>query len=57
MAAKKDVPEYLSAQIKKTAHSLRFFRTLDGSLCTFNGSKRETKFVIDKILKCSRWKG
>ena len=53
MAAKKDVPEYLSAQIKKTAHSLRFFRTLDGSLCTFNGSKRETKFVVDKILNAA----
>ena len=53
MAAKKDVPEYLSAQIKKTAHSLRFFRTLDGSLCTFNGSKRETKFLVDKILNAA----
>ena len=53
MAAKKDVPEYLSAQIKKTAHSLRFFRTLDGSLCTFNGSKRETKFIVDKILNAA----
>ena len=53
MAAKIDVPEYLSSQIKKSAHSLRFFRTLDGTLSTFNGSKRETKFVIDKILNAA----
>ncbi len=53
IAAKIDVPEYLSSQIKKSAHSLRFFRTLDGTLSTFNGSKRETKFVIDKILNAA----
>ena len=56
MAAKKDVPEY-SVSTTKTAHSLQFFRTLDGFKYTFNGSKREQKFMVDKILKCSRWKG
>ncbi len=53
MAAKIDVPEYLSTQIKKSAHSLRFFRTPDGTLSMFNGSKRETKLVIDKILNAA----
>ena len=53
IASKIDVPEYLTEQIKKSAHSLRFFRTLDGTLSTFNGSKKETKFVIDKILNAA----
>ena len=44
------VPEYLSIVIKKSAHSLRFFRTGNGCLAIFNGSKQETKFLIDKIL-------
>ena len=50
IAAKFDVPEFLSKQITKSSHSLRFFRVLDGTLSIFNGSKRETKMVIDKIL-------
>jgi len=50
MAAKKDVPYFLSSIIKKSSHSLRFFRSLDGTLAIFNGSKRENKLVIDKIL-------
>ena len=37
-------------KLQKSSHSLRFFRVLDGTLSVFNGSKRETKFVIDKIL-------
>ena len=44
------VPEFLSIIIKKSAHSLRFFRTGNGCLAIFNGSKHETKFLIDKIL-------
>lgn len=50
IAAKFDVPEFLSKQITKSSHSLRFFRVLDGTLSIFNGSKRENKLVIDKIL-------
>jgi len=50
ISAKFDVPEFLSKQITKSSHSLRFFRVLDGTLSVFNGSKRESKFVIDKIL-------
>ncbi|PPR25649.1 MAG: hypothetical protein CFH34_01339 [Alphaproteobacteria bacterium MarineAlpha9_Bin4] len=50
IAAKYDAPEFLVKQITKSSHSLRFFRVLDGTLSTFSGSKRETKFVIDKIL-------
>jgi len=44
------VPDFLSIIIKKSAHSLRFFRTSNGCLAIFNGSKQETKFLIDKIL-------
>ncbi len=44
------VPSFLEEIIKRAAHSLRFFRKLDGKLATFNGSKQETKFLIDKIL-------
>ena len=50
ISAKFDVPEFLSKQITKSSHSLRFFRVLDGTLSIFNGSKRENKLVIDKIL-------
>ena len=46
----KNVPETLEKNIKRIAHSLRFFRSLDGSFATFNGSKKENKTVIDKIL-------
>ena len=44
------VPEYLSIIIQKASHSLRFFRTNNGRFAIFNGSKQETKFLIDKIL-------
>jgi uncharacterized heparinase superfamily protein len=44
------VPDFLSIIIKKSAHSLRFFRTSNGCFAIFNGSKQETKFLIDKIL-------
>ncbi len=50
IAAKFDVPEFLSRQITRSSHSLRFFRVLDGTLSIFCGSKRESKLVIDKIL-------
>ena len=50
ISAKLDVPDFLSMQIVKSSHSLRFFRSLDGTLSIFGGSKRESKFVIDKIL-------
>ncbi len=50
ISANYDVPDFLSKQIKKSSHSLRFFRVLDGTLSIFNGSKRENKSVIDRIL-------
>ncbi len=53
IAAKLDVPDFLSKQITNSAHSLRFFRVLDGTLSVFSGSKSETKFVIDKILNAA----
>ena len=43
-------PSFLETIIKKGAHSLKFFRTPAGNLATFNGSKQETKFLIDKII-------
>ena len=43
-------PDFLEKIIKKGAHSLKFFRTPSGTLATFNGSKQETKFLIDKII-------
>ena len=43
-------PNFLETIIKKAAHSLKFFRTPAGNLVTFNGSKQETKFLIDKII-------
>ena len=43
-------PHFLDALIKKAAHALKFFRTPAGNLAIFNGSKQETKFLIDKIL-------
>ena len=45
-----DVMETLVMTIQKASHSLRFFRTPNGDFATFNGSKQETKFLIDKIL-------
>ena len=50
ISKQQEVPEFLSVVIKKSAHSLRFFRTGKGCLAIFNGSKQETKFLIDKIL-------
>ncbi len=44
------IPNFLDTLIKKAAHSLKFFRTPAGNLAIFNGSKQETKFLIDKIL-------
>lgn len=41
---------FLDALIKKAAHALKFFRTPAGNLAVFNGSRQETKFLIDKIL-------
>ncbi len=43
-------PDFLETIIKKGAHSLKFFRTPAGTLAIFNGSKQETKFLIDKII-------
>ncbi|MAK09301.1 MAG: hypothetical protein CML36_02300 [Rhodobacteraceae bacterium] len=43
-------PLFLDALIKKAAHALKFFRTPAGNLAIFNGSKQESKFLIDKIL-------
>ena len=43
-------PGFLETIIKKGAHSLKFFRTPAGTLAIFNGSKQETKFLIDKII-------
>ena len=43
-------PGFLETIIKKGAHSLKFFRTAAGTLAIFNGSKQETKFLIDKII-------
>ena len=44
------VPDFLELTIKKASHSLRFFRNPNGQFAIFNGSKQETKFLIDKIL-------
>ncbi len=43
-------PGFLETIIKKGAHTLKFFRTPAGTLAIFNGSKQETKFLIDKII-------
>ena len=43
-------PQFFDALIKKAAHALKFFRTPAGNLAVFNGSRQETKFLIDKIL-------
>ncbi len=45
-----EVPEFLTLIIRKAAHSLRFFRNNKGTFAIFNGSKQESKFLIDKIL-------
>ncbi len=44
------LPELLDMTIKKASHALRFFRKADGNFAVFNGSKQESKFLIDKIL-------
>ena len=43
----------LDEAIKKMSHTLRFFRTVNGTLATLNGSKKGQKFVIDKILSAA----
>ena len=50
VSKQKKSPNFLETLIKKGAHSLKFFRTPAGTLVTFNGSKQETKFLIDKII-------
>ena len=45
-----NTPDFLELTINRSSHALRFFRKPNGSFATFNGSKKETKFLIDKIL-------